>query len=459
MKRICLAMTILMLLVCDCALAAKARSISTDADSAYHAQHLARHIGETACRAVGNYVKVRSKANGSQIVGHLEQADTFILRDVNDRWAQIEIINSADTSPDSWNGMTGWVNADYADCGCNDSAYYSNDRAPSSSAYPDDFPDGWSFSSGAGAWSTQLRINPDGSFYGYYHDADGYTLYESDFNGRFSDIRKTSETIYSMSVSQLKVNGVIGSQCQQGDFLHIVTEPNGIQLGDTFCVYMPGADRDSLSEEHLSWLHGIIDDPLSSYALCNMTYGVAFDPDSGFPESLKYGAFFADDSYRCTADNLRIRNSPNGPEILGHLEKKDQFIVNAIAGNWAHIFITHSSETSPDSHVGLSGWVSLDYLDRSPASQSDSFWKAAYRNHLSESGLLLNTEDTSVFWLAYVDNDDIPELIIDTQITAGGCHILTYHHGKVDSEIIGCNGYSWYIERENRLLNSAGQPA
>lgn len=69
------------LLLCSrTALAAKARDIQTEADSQYHAAHLARHIGMQDLSCTGNYVKLRSKANGTTVVGHLEQADADISR-------------------------------------------------------------------------------------------------------------------------------------------------------------------------------------------------------------------------------------------------------------------------------------------------------------------------------------------------------------------------------------------
>lgn len=126
MKRLCLLiLTAILLMVCESAFAAKARSISSDSDSAYHAEHLIKHLDETECQATGNYIKTRSKANGSKVVGHLEQADEFILLDVKNGWAQIEVVYSDKTSPDSWEGMTGWVNSDYIDCVCSTNKYYA----------------------------------------------------------------------------------------------------------------------------------------------------------------------------------------------------------------------------------------------------------------------------------------------------------------------------------------------
>lgn len=214
-KRFCsFILFILLLISCESAFAAKARSISSDADSAYHADHLQRHLGETDCHATGNYIKTRSKANGNKVIGHLEQADEFILLDVKNNWAQIEVVYSDKTSPDSWEGMTGWVNSDYIDCDC-----------------------------------------------------------------------------------------------------------------------------------------------------------------------------------------------------------------------------TH-----------------IEYIRQ----HNTSSWKKAYQEYLSLNEILHNIEDSAVFWLAYINDDSVPELIIDTRIVAGGCHVLTYHNGKVGSVLIGSTGIPAYIEKENLLLDSAG---
>ena len=57
----------------------------------------------------------------------------------------------------------------------------------------------WSFCSGAGAWSTDLQIRPDGTFTGQFHDsemgesAEAYpdgTVYICEFSGRFSVVSR-----------------------------------------------------------------------------------------------------------------------------------------------------------------------------------------------------------------------------------------------------------------------------
>lgn len=68
------------------------------------------------------------------------------------------------------------------------------------------------FSSGAGAWFTELRIRGDGSFEGHYQDADmgdagddypNGTLYYCDFYGTFDQLEKLDDFTYKMRLSYI----------------------------------------------------------------------------------------------------------------------------------------------------------------------------------------------------------------------------------------------------------------
>lgn len=378
MKRISvLLLTILFMILCVSALAAKARSISSEADSAYHEEHLKRHIGESSCFATGNYIKAYNTAGGSKVTGHLEQADKFILLDIKNGQVQIEVILSDKTSPDSWIGMSGWVNADYVDCGCDSAKYFTTSYPNSISTstlsfpFPEGMPDGWSHSSGVGAWSTEMRINQTGSFYGYFHDADmgvcgedypNGTLYECLFYGQFSNIHPIDQFTYSMTVSDFNVIGELNSQFIYDEILHIIT-PIGIDEGYTFYLYIPETPRYLVSEEHLSWLHGVVSDPISSFALCNMENGTAFVPGTQYP-CADFFISSSENEFFCKANNLRIRNMPNGNLILGHLEQDDTFAVNGIVDGWANIIVLEPGNNNSDSFSGLSGWVNAEYLKK-----------------------------------------------------------------------------------------------
>ena len=113
------------MLLCATAKADKANFVVTSADSVYHAEHLKRHIGEEDCICTGTYVKIRLSAGAdAKVVGHLEQADRFLMMDVEGKYAQIQIVEANSSSPDSYNGLEGWVNSDYIQCACDEQTYY-----------------------------------------------------------------------------------------------------------------------------------------------------------------------------------------------------------------------------------------------------------------------------------------------------------------------------------------------
>lgn len=127
-KTIFAALCLLLALLPCAAHAAKARGIASDAASAHHAAHMAAHVGEDTCRVVANYLRVRTQ-DGQTVIGHAEQADTFVIHSVSGRRAYIEVLHAAPTSPDSWPGLAGWVSTDYIDCSCSSAAYYAQTAA------------------------------------------------------------------------------------------------------------------------------------------------------------------------------------------------------------------------------------------------------------------------------------------------------------------------------------------
>ena len=106
----------------------------------------------------------------------------------------------------------------------------------------------WSFSSGAGAWSTDLRIQADGSFSGEYHDSemgetgDGYpdgTVYGCSFTGTMSLAGKANENAWILRVDSLILDeGQVPEAIEDG--LRFVTAgPYGLSEGDEMLLYRP----------------------------------------------------------------------------------------------------------------------------------------------------------------------------------------------------------------------------
>jgi hypothetical protein len=97
-----------------------------------------------------------------------------------------------------------------------------------------------------------------------------------------------------------------------------------------------------------------------------------------------------------------------------------------------------------------------DYYDGNAYSTFGSgynSWNEAYLAYLDES-MPEEISDMS-FALIYVDDDDVPELVVDTGFEAGGCQILSYYDGTV-RVLQTSRLYFTYIEKSGLLCNSEG---
>lgn len=119
------------------------------------------------------------------------------------------------------------------------------------------------FGSGAGAWSTTVSIQPDGTFRGYYHDSEAGssdvdyphgTRYECNFSGRFTSLTKINEYEYSIKCESLTIDGVVGEEEIKDSVKVITSEPYGFDNADEFLLYLPGKKLNELPEAYLMWL-------------------------------------------------------------------------------------------------------------------------------------------------------------------------------------------------------------
>ena len=123
----------------------------------------------------------------------------------------------------------------------------------------------FSFMSGAGGWSTELTINPDGSFTGNYYDSDmgdsgdGYdaTEYVSTFHGKFKNIRKKDDYTYVMQIDTLETEETQDTWIEEtgyGKVRYVASPPFGLYGGTNFELYLPGTPVSSLSAEYIDWV-------------------------------------------------------------------------------------------------------------------------------------------------------------------------------------------------------------
>lgn len=119
------------------------------------------------------------------------------------------------------------------------------------------------FLSGAGGWSTELVILPDGSFTGYFHDSDiGFndedypngTLYECRFSGSFVQKEKAEEFSYVLKLTSLHLEEEPGVESISNGVRRITEEAYGISGGDEFMLYCPGRLTLDLPEAYLEWV-------------------------------------------------------------------------------------------------------------------------------------------------------------------------------------------------------------
>ena len=149
----------------------------------------------------------------------------------------------------------------------------------------------FTFSSGVGAWSTELQIQPDGSFVGKYHDTDmgdtgegypGGTVYFCSFSGRFSSLEKTGEYEYSMICESITQEGTPGDEEIKDGVRYITSTPYGFEDANEFLLYLPGRKTADLPENFLWWVgapRGIVFenvDTLEFYGLYNVAGEMGF---------------------------------------------------------------------------------------------------------------------------------------------------------------------------------------
>lgn len=141
----------------------------------------------------------------------------------------------------------------------------------------------FSFSSGVGAWYTELRINADGTFKGHYQDTDmgdtgenyvNGTMYVCDFTGKFGDLEKVDDFTYKMKLESLAFD----EQPEKEEIIDgvrmIYATAYGIDDGEDFYLYLPEAEFSALPEEFRNWVRnscpdGSTEGKLPFYGLYN----------------------------------------------------------------------------------------------------------------------------------------------------------------------------------------------
>ena len=120
------------------------------------------------------------------------------------------------------------------------------------------------FSSGVGAWGTELTIEADGSFSGLFVDSDmgvsgeGYpdgTRYVCAFSGKFSQPEPVDETTWSMEIESMELEHPADGTEEYADGVrYVYSGPYGLEDAEELLVYSPRTPAADLPEDFLNWL-------------------------------------------------------------------------------------------------------------------------------------------------------------------------------------------------------------
>lgn len=195
------------------------------------------------------------------------------------------------------------------------------------------------FSSGAGGWSTELVINSDGTFQGQFHDtdmgdsADTYpngTIYFCEFTGMFSNIEKIDAVTY-----RIRMNSLVSEQEPEKEEImdgvrYIYSTAYGLEGGEYFYLYLPGAKLADLPEEYLRWvgyynLENTTETTLPYYGLYNLNMEEGFSSyvyeKQSLSEEIAMEISFAEErgaelEAKLQADTTQLDMNATGEELL-----------------------------------------------------------------------------------------------------------------------------------------------
>jgi len=141
-------------------------------------------------------------------------------------------------------------------------------------------PEMFFFSSGAGAWCTELYVQPDGSFYGQFHDSEmgstgeGYphgTCYICDFEGKFAAPTQVSDYVYSTSIETINFEEP-EKEYIEDEIKYVTSTPYGLDNAGEILIYLYGTPKEEVVEGFIYWMPGceMTTDTLDCYGIYNV---------------------------------------------------------------------------------------------------------------------------------------------------------------------------------------------
>lgn len=120
------------------------------------------------------------------------------------------------------------------------------------------------FMSGAGVWTVTFTVNADGSMSGSYYSfttvtGSGFpngTARVCEFSGRMENVKKISDSEYSVELSALEYKEPVGKTWIKDGMKYIVSDPNGLSKAKELRIYLPDSATSGLPKYFISSVSG-----------------------------------------------------------------------------------------------------------------------------------------------------------------------------------------------------------
>ena len=123
----------------------------------------------------------------------------------------------------------------------------------------------WTFSSGVGGWSTDMRLMPDGSFTGDFHDGEmgetgenypAGTVYYCTFFGKLSLVSRENENTWKVKAEAVKLIEKPDTETIEDGVRYVTVDSvYGLAEGDEMLLYAPGTSLDVFTDSMKMWAH------------------------------------------------------------------------------------------------------------------------------------------------------------------------------------------------------------
>ncbi|MBQ6059889.1 MAG: leucine-rich repeat protein [Clostridia bacterium] len=143
----------------------------------------------------------------------------------------------------------------------------------------------------SGNWTSEMRVNSDGSFYGVYYDYDITGLFISAFSGSFStNVEWCGKTNGYLTVKDFAVKNEPYTNGITADGMEFMYTDGPFQTGERLFFTLPGTHTEDIPEDvrsHIYWYYDPFDNYLSHITLNKIDWGSSWwlYADTDYPDT------------------------------------------------------------------------------------------------------------------------------------------------------------------------------